>query len=440
MALINKLIFFLVYFGYGQILPILGENHLAPPHYKVVNISSLLPKPYCQKSTSGPAIGSQKLKIVSRHGPCFPNAKTPSSDSEQLMNWDEVRVRSINKKPKKTPSFLSNYDYGGYTVKIGLGTPRQNFFLMFDTGSPATWVRCKSCTKGCKSNNHLYDPSVSSTHTNNKSGCNGSFSVSYRDDSSIEGIWGCDTFTGDDRDIGQIQNFRFVCGQNLKGDFDEMDGILGLGKGDSSVTSQIPSMQMFSYFIPLTSSRMGNLYFGNEAMDRSKDCLITQFTALVDGQCKDCYYVDLIGISVAGNKLDVSSRMLASRETIIDSGTVITQLPEEVYSALRDAFRQSMLAYTLLEKADKLMDTCYTVKKPLIIPEIKFHFGKENTIDVSLSESGILWTPTESMMCLAFTSAKDNLSIIGSVQQRGMNVIYDLKQKRIGFGTNCPTY
>ncbi|KAK6782679.1 hypothetical protein RDI58_020475 [Solanum bulbocastanum] len=438
MALINKLIFFLVYFGYDQILPILGENHLAPPHYKVVNISSLLPKPYCQESTSGPAIGSQKLKILPRHGPCSPNAKTPTSDSEQLMNWDEVRVRSINKKPKNTLSVLSNYDYGGYTVKIGLGTPRQDFSLMFDTGSPATWVRCKSCTKGCKSNHRLYDLSISSTYTNNKSGCNGSFSVPYRDQSSIEGIWGCDTLTGDD--IGQIQNFRFVCGQNLEGNFDEMDGILGLGKGDSSVMSQIPSMQMFSYFIPITSSRMGNLYFGNEVIDRSKDCSTTQFAALVDGQCKECYYVDLIGISVAGNKLDVSSSMSTSGETIIDSGTVITQLPKEVYSALRDAFRQSMLGYTLLETADELMDTCYIVKKPFTIPEIKFHFGKEKSIDVNLSESGILWTLTESIMCLAFASAKDNLSIIGSVQQRGMNVIYDLKEKRIGFGTNCPIY
>ncbi|KAL3330603.1 hypothetical protein AABB24_034436 [Solanum stoloniferum] len=440
MALINKLIFFLVYFGYDQILPILGENQLAPPHYKVVNISSLLPKPYCQESTSGPAIGSQKLKILPRHGPCSPNAKTPTSDSEQLMNWDEVRVRSINKKPKKTSPVLSNYDYGGYTVKIGLGTPRQDFSLMFDTGSTGTWVRCKSCTKGCKSNNRLYDPSISSTYTNNKSGCNGSFSVRYRDDSSIKGIWGCDTLTGDDRDIGQIQNFRFVCGQNLKGEFDEMDGILGLGKGDSSVTSQIPSLQMFSYFIPITSSHMGNLYFGNEVMYRSNDCSSTQFTALVDGKCKECYYVDLIGISVAGNKLDVSSRILTSGETIIDSGTVITQLPKEVYSALRDAFRQSMLGYTLLEKADKLMDTCYIVKEPFTIPEIKFHFGKEKSIEVNLSESGTLWTRTESIMCLAFASAEDNLSIIGSVQQRGMNVIYDLKEKRIGFGTNCPTY
>ncbi|TMX05189.1 hypothetical protein EJD97_001255 [Solanum chilense] len=424
MALINKLIFFLVYFGYNKILLILGENHSAPPNYKLVNISSLLPKPYCQESTSGPAIGSQKLKIVPRHGPCYPNAKTPSSDSEQLMNRDEV----------------SNYDYGSYTVKIGLGTPRQDFFLMFDTGSPATWVRCKSCTKGCESNNRLYDFSLSSTHTNKTSGCNGRFGASYHDNSLVQGIWGCDTFIGDDDEIGPIQNFRFGCGEILKGDFDQMDGMLGLGKGDSSVTSQIPSIQMFSYFIPITSSRMGNIYFGYEqVMHRSKDCSMTQFTALVDGECKDCYYVDLIGISVAGSKLDVSSKMLTSGGTVIDSGTVITYLPEEVYYALRDAFRQSMLGYTLLEKADVLMDTCYSVNKLFTIPEIKFHFGKENSIDVSLSEAGTLWTPTDSIMCLAFAPAKDS-SIIGSVQQRGMNVIYDLERKRIGFGTNCPIY
>ncbi|XP_055820728.1 aspartyl protease AED1-like [Solanum dulcamara] len=440
MAWMNKLIFFLVYFGHDLILPILGKELQVPPHYQVVNVSSLIPKSYCEKSTS--AIGSQKLEIVSRHGPCFPNAKTPTSDSEQLMNWDQVRVRSINKKLKKP--LEGKYDNGDYTVKIGLGTPRQDFYLMFDTGSTKTWVRCKSCTKGCKSVAPLYDPSKSSTYINNTDGCNGPFNVNYIDNSSIKGIWGCDTFTGDNKGLATIMKFQFGCSQEINGDFDDISGILGLGKGEFSVTSQIAStMEMFSYYIPSRSSLTGNLYFGNEAKEISNACSSNKFTPLVEGKYPENYYVDLVGISVAGKKLNVSSTTFTSLGTIIDSGTVITRLPQVVYSALRDAFRQYMLSYTLLDEVDELMDTCYSLEgiELIALPEIKFHFGKESIIDVTLTKEGTLWTPHDSngsIMCLAFASTKD-FTIIGSVQQRGLNVIYDLKGERIGFGTNCPT-
>ncbi|KAM3322820.1 aspartyl protease AED1-like [Capsicum chacoense] len=439
--------FFLVYIiGYYLIItqPILGEKLLVPPHFQVVNVSSLHPEPHCQSSsTSGQTIRSQKLEIVARYGPCFPNPKTPTSESSQLRNWDQVRVRSINKKHKAQRVPFDNEvnsDHGYYTVKIGLGTPRQDFYLMVDTGSKSTWVHCKSCTKGCKSDKPLFDPSKSSTYTNNTATCNGPFSVRYVDKSSISGTWGCDTLTGDDHDLGAIMNFRFGCGQEIDGDFGDASGVFGLGKGESSVTSQIGSaMKMFSYYIPPRSDLKGNLYFGNEARENSNTCS-NQFTPLVKDDSVN-YYVDLVGISVAGKKLNVSSTIFTSRGTIIDSGTVITRLPQMVYSALRNAFRQSMLTYTLLDEDDELLDTCYSLEgiEQFLLPEIKFHFGQGSTIDVTLTYQGKIWTPPDnkrSIMCLAFASTK-GVTIIGNVQQRGFNVIYDLEGQRIGFGTKC---
>lgn len=428
---------FLVYFGYHQTLPILGEKLSVPPHFQVVNVSSLQPKPYCQKSTSGARIGSQKLELVSRYGPCYPNGKTPTSG--QLLNWDEDRV--------KNPAAPIHKDRGYYTVNVGLGSPRQNFNLMVDTGSLLTWVRCKSCTRGCKSKDPLYDPSKSSTYTNNTTSCKGQFSIDYADNSSANGIWGCDTLTGVDDVDGLKMNFRFGCGEEIAGDFGDAAGILGLGRGDSSLTSQIASaMQMFSYYIPTTSSRKGDLLFGNKAKTKSDTCANVRYTPLVKGQQSANYYVDLVGISVAGKKLKVPSTTFTSRGTIIDSGTVITRLPGEVYSALRSAFRLSMLKYkyTLLsEKVDRLLDTCYTLKeneKQLVLPDITFHFGEgTSVVDVTLSAEGKLWTPQDSkrkITCLAFAAAKE-LTIIGNVQQRGFNVLYDLEGERIGFGSNC---
>lgn len=99
-----------------------------------------------------------------------------------------------------------------------------------------------------------------------------------------------------------------------------------------------------------------------------------------------------------------------------------------------------MLSYTLLENVDELMDTCYSFNgyEQIALPEIKFHFGEgtSTTTDVKLSNNGILWMKDDRVKCLAF-SATESYSIIGNVQQRGMNVIYDLKGERIGFASNC---
>ena len=73
---------------------------------------------------------------------------------------------------------------------------------------------------------------------------------------------------------------------------------------------------------------------------------------MVRGSDPEKYYIDLVGISVDGNELNVPSTELMSRGTIIDSGTTITRLPEVVYSAFRDAVRESMSSYTLLDGID----------------------------------------------------------------------------------------
>ncbi|XP_059274703.1 aspartyl protease family protein At5g10770-like [Lycium ferocissimum] len=149
-----------------------------------------------------------------------------------------------------------------------------------------------------------------------------------------------------------------------------------------------------------------------------------------------------LGISVDGNKLDVSSRKFTYGGTIIDSGTIITRLPQVVYSALSDAIRQSMTNYTLLEDVDELLDTCYHLEgnEPFVLLEIKFHFGEESTIDVTLSNSGTIWKKRDTVNCLAFAATEsytNSNSIIGIVQQRGFNVLYDLEGGRIGFGRSC---
>lgn len=420
------MIFQLVQQSSVKVLPILGET--AP---------QVEPKSNCQ--TSGPIIGSHKLERVSN--PCSPNAS--GMKTGKLVNKNQGRVGSVNKKQNRHHygNTLSDNENdpnvnGWFTVKISLGTPQQYYNLIVDTGSRWTWVRCQSCTQGCNSTDPLYDPS--------KSPCKATipdpFRVEYGDNSFIRGIGACDNLTMDD--LGSIMNFQFGCGQrNVDGsgdNFVDAGGFLGLGRGEFSFVSQIgESMQVFSYFVP-ENGEDADLQFGDKARAKSETCL-NRFTPMVQGYEYDQekYYIDLVGISVDENEVDIPS---VSLKTIIDSGTVITRLPEEVYSVFRYAIRQSMLSYTLLEGVDELMDTCYSLEgtESIVFPEIKFHFGQENTIDVTLSKEGTIWKKSDTVICLAFAATKFyKNSIIGIVQQRGFNVLYDLDGERIGFGTNC---
>uniref|UniRef100_M1B6K2 CND41, chloroplast nucleoid DNA binding protein n=1 Tax=Solanum tuberosum TaxID=4113 RepID=M1B6K2_SOLTU len=388
----------------------------------------------------GPIIGSQRVS-----NPCSPNAnltKTPSAGKS--VNKNQARVRSMNKKQNRhhyrytlsDNEYDPNADYGLFTVKISLGSPQQYYSLIVDTGSRWTWVRCRFCREGCISDDPPYDPS--------KSLCDYTltipFKASYDDTSFANGIWGCDNLTIDD--FGPIMNFQFGCVlENYDGNGDNFvnaAGILGLGKGEWSLTSQSgASMQVFSYFVPENGGG-ADLQFGDKAREKSNTCT-NQFTPMVQSDHEEKYYIDLVGVSVDGNELNVPSTEFMSRGTIIDSGTTITRLPEVVYSAFRDAVRQSMSSYTLLDEIGELMDTCYSLEgliEPIAFPEIKFHFGEVNTIDVILTKEGTIWRKNGTVNCLAFAAA-ESYSIIGIVQQRGFNVLYDLEWKTIGFGTNC---
>ncbi|KAL3517003.1 hypothetical protein ACH5RR_023905 [Cinchona calisaya] len=88
------------------------------------------------------------------------------------------------------------------------------------------------------------------------------------------------------------------------------------------------------------------------------------------------YYVQLLGISVAGIRLNVPSTVFTSKGTVIDSGIVITYLPESIYITLRTNFKQSTAKYPHAAPQEKL-DTCYNVKGiiRICLPDIVFHFG-----------------------------------------------------------------
>ncbi|KAJ1441322.1 Xylanase inhibitor, C-terminal [Sesbania bispinosa] len=411
------------------------------------------------------------LEVVHKHGPCsqvnnYGKGEVPKHSD--ILSLDEERVSYIHSKlsknnddsvkeldsttlPAKSGSLIGS---GNYFVVVGLGTPKRDLSLIFDTGSDLTWTQCEPCARSCyKQQDEIFDPSKStsyynitctssvctqlSTATGNDPGCAASskaciYGIQYGDSSFSVGYFSRERLTVTATDV--VNDFLFGCGQNNQGLFGGAAGLLGLGRHPISFVQQTSQKyrKIFSYCLPSTSSAVGYLSFGGAATG-SAYVKYTPFSSISRGA--SFYGLEIDGISVGGAKLPVSSSTFSTGGAIIDSGTVISRLPPTAYSALRAAFRKGMAKYPAAD-ALSILDTCYDLSgySVVSIPKINFAFG--GGVTVELAPQGILYVASRKQVCLAFAANGDDsdVTIFGNVQQKTLEVVYDVGGGRIGFG------
>ncbi|XP_051199511.1 aspartyl protease family protein At5g10770 [Lolium perenne] len=449
----------------------------------LLNVESLFPGPSCAapQEHKPNAATSARMRIAHRHGPCSPLADAhgkPPSHAE-ILAADQNRVESIqhrasatttDKLTKRTatvqPSLKKNpaghstsssapslpassgraLGTGNYVVTIGLGTPASPYTVVFDTGSDTTWVQCRPCVVKCyKQKQPLFDPAKSSTYANiscadpacadlDQSGCSGGhclYGLQYGDGSSTVGFYAQDTLT-----IAHdaIKGFRFGCGEKNSGLFGKAAGLMGLGRGSTSLTVQASGKYggAFAYCLPASSSgTTGHLDFGPGAAPAN-----AKLTPMLTDKGNTFYFVGLTGIRVGGEQLSIPETVFSTGGTIVDSGTVITRLPATANAALSSAFDKAMAAKGYKKApAFSILDTCYdfTGVSEAALPAVSLVFQGGATLDVDAS--GIMFAVTPAQVCLAFASNGDDTSvgIIGNTQQKTHAVLFDLGKKTVGF-------
>ncbi|EOA27045.1 hypothetical protein CARUB_v10023140mg [Capsella rubella] len=425
-----------------------------------IQASSLFPSSSSCVLSSKASNTKSSLRVVHLHGPCshLRSNKDARLDHDEILRGDQARVESIRFKLSKNNSngsvsttkstelpgkLGSTFGSANYIVTIGIGTPKNDVSLIFDTGSDLTWTQCKPClgTYRCYTQNEpIFDPSSSSSYQNvpcsspmcenGPQSCSASnclYRVKYGDNSFTEGFLAKERFTLTNSDV--LDDVYFGCGENNHGLFFRTAGILGLGRDKLSIPSQTSSTynNIFSYCLPSSASNTGHLTFGSDGISES-----VKFTQVSSFPSPSNYGIDIVGISVGDTKLDITPTSFSEKGAIIDSGTVVSRLPTRIYEELRTVFKEKMSSYKATSGYE-IFDTCYdfTGVDTMTIPKIAFSFGGGTVVELDVN--GMLYPLSMSQVCLAFAGDDDSPAIFGNVQQKTMEIVYDVAGGRVGF-------
>ncbi|XP_004619817.2 napsin-A [Sorex araneus] len=189
------------------------------PRPEMALLSLLLLLPLTSEPAEATLIRIPLRRVHTGHGSLY-----------RLRGWEPPAVppRSRTPAPGDKPIFvpLSNYVNAQYFGEIGLGTPPQNFSVVFDTGSSNLWVPSKKCyflSLPCWVH-HRFNSKASSSFRPNGT----KFAIQYGT-GRLDGILSEDKLT-----IGGIEGASVMFGEalwqpSLVFTLAHFDGILGLG-------------------------------------------------------------------------------------------------------------------------------------------------------------------------------------------------------------------
>ncbi|KAK7364063.1 hypothetical protein VNO80_12415 [Phaseolus coccineus] len=364
--------------------------------------------------------------------------------SELYPTQTEIRPEDLS-----TPvSSGTSQGSGEYFSRVGVGQPAKPFYMVLDTGSDVNWLQCKPCSDCYQQTDPVFDPTSSSSYyplTCDSQQCqnlemsacrNGRclYQVAYGDGSFTVGEYVTETvsFGGS----GSVNRVAMGCGHDNEGLFIGAAGLLGLGGGPLSLTSQIKAASFSYCLVDRDSGKSSTLEFNSP---RPGDSVTAPL--LKNQKVNTFYYVELTGLSVGGNIVSIPPETFAVDQSggggvIVDSGTAITRLRTQAYNSVRDAFKR-MTQNLRPAEGVALFDTCYDLSslQSVRVPTVSFHFAGDKTWALP-AKNYLIPVDSAGTYCFAFAPTASSLSIIGNVQQQGTRVSFDLANSVVGFSPN----
>ncbi|XVF29328.1 hypothetical protein REPUB_Repub15cG0111200 [Reevesia pubescens] len=361
---------------------------------------------------------------------------------------------------------------GLYYAKIGIGTPAKDYYVQVDTGSDIMWVNCIQC-KECPKRSSLgidltlYNIKDSATgklvscdqefcyaiNGGPLAGCTANMSCPYLeiygDGSSTAGYFVKDIVlydgvSGDLETSAANGSVIFGCGATQSGNLDSsneeaLDGILGFGKSNSSMISQLASSgKVKNMFAHCLDGVNGGGIFAIGHVVQPK----VNMTPLVPNQPH--YNVNMTAVQVGHDFLNFTTDVFESGDrkgTIIDSGTTLAYLPEMVYEPLVSKILSQQPHLKLQTVRDDY--TCFQYSESLdeAFPNVTFHF--ENSVILKVYPHEYLF-PYNGLWCIGWQNSgmqsrdQKNMTLLGDLVLSNKLVLYDLENQVIGWTEyNC---
>lgn len=362
---------------------------------------------------------------------------------------------------------------GEYFMDVLVGTPPKQYSLIVDTGSDLNWLQCLPCYDCFEQAGQIYDPKQSNSFQNitcQDSRCHHVSSPDpptlckaknqscpyfywYGDSSNTTGDFALETFTVNittskgESEFKKLENVMFGCGHWNRGLFHGAAGLLGLGRGPLSFSSQIQAQYGHSFSYCLVDRYSGPNVSSKLIFGEDKDLLSSpglNFTSLVVGKenpVDTFYYLEVKSVLVGGEELDIPEETWRLSDdgggTIVDSGTTLSYFVEPAYKVIKEAFERKVKGSYPLVKDFPVLGPCYNVsgledKEKLELPGFGFRFKDGSQWNFPV-DNHFIWVD-QHVICLAFLSTpRNSFSIIGNYQQQNFHVMYDTKKSRLGF-------
>nr|POF20333.1 aspartic proteinase nepenthesin-1 [Quercus suber] len=357
---------------------------------------------------------------------------------------------------------------GQYFISLLLGTPPQPLLLIADTASDLIWTHCSASSHHNPHNpiffprlsasfkpHHCFHPSCKlvpnppNSHCNNRSTLHTPclFNYSYADSSSSSGFFSTETASFHSKHKQTNLKLSFGCGFRVSGtEFNSAQGVMGLGRGPISFTSQLGRRfgNKFSYCLKdytLSPPPTSYLTIGGETQNDDVVSNKMKFTPLVVNPLSPSfYYIGIKSVSVNGAKLRIHPSVWSINDngnggTVIDSGTTLTFLAEQAHREVVTAIRRRVRELTVPSPTPGF-ELCVNESKLVkgaSLPRLKFKLVGNSVF--SPPPRNYFIETEERVMCLAIqpVNSETGFSVIGNLMQQGFLLEFDRDRSRFGF-------
>jgi len=325
---------------------------------------------------------------------------------------------------------LNNYMNVQYYGQVSLGTPPQNFNVLFDTGSSNLWVpssHCKLFNIACRIHNRYYDDK-SSTFVKNGT----AFEIRYGT-GSLTGYLSADNLNFGGITVKQQTFAEAIAEPGITFISAKFDGILGMGYPTIAVDHVVPPFNsmiqqsvveqpVFSFWLNRTAGNVhgGELHLGG--MDTTYYTGDISYVPIT----RHGYWQFAMGAVSVGNTVVTCD---GGCQAIADTGTSLIVGPKDEIKKIN-----TMLGGHPLPRGLWLID-CATVPT---LPSLAFTLGDKQFL-VPASAYIIQESQAGQNICLSGLVGMDlppsagKLFILGDIFLGEYYSIYDFGQNRMGF-------